>query len=53
MRLSIDLERINRLSRLVAFVTVAGLLLIIVASIVFNRIVLQRLWWHFMTPWLL
>lgn len=47
VRLSIDLQRINHLSRMAAVITVLGILIIIMASLIINRIVLHKLWQPF------
>jgi len=47
VRLSIDLQRINHVSRLIAVITVLSILIIITASLIINRIVLRKLWQPF------
>ena len=47
VRLSIDLERRNHLSRVIAIITILSILIIILALLLTNRIVLKKLWQPF------
>lgn len=47
MRLSVDLQRIDRLSRIISVGTVLGLFLLLLTLSMVNRIILKRLWQPF------